>query len=466
MPGQPGRNAGGLGESTDGVERFDHGKHAACDARAMSNGATQFSDLDRADLVVDRIYRGGDAGNVADDPLSKLVPVGNQGGFRFKGSPLRGTVRLVVLYTSGEDVDWPDELDAASGDFTYYGDNKRPGKGLHETPRGGNLLLRDMFTAARGDQVTRMTVPPILLFQKVGTGRDVIFRGLLAPGSPRLESDEELVAVWRTTAEMRFQNYRSHFTVLKSPRVSRAWIDEVLAGDTLGRHCPAEWRAWVMGRIYQTLEAPRTVTVRSKLRQLPDPRDRWMIEQIHAYFGSAPDRFEYMAADLWIAMEPRTRAIDVTRPSRDGGRDAVGKLELGPSEDPVHLGFALEAKCYAPDNGVDVRMVSRLISRIKHREFGVLVTTSYVKAQAYEEVRADGHPVVFVTGRDIVKSLKTRGVGTREQLARYLANQYPMEVMNDVEAGASSRADYVQGDPESMPKVAVDMVDERTWGNV
>ena len=52
----------------------------------------EFADLATAPLVVDAVYRGGTAGNAGDDPLAKLLPVGNQGGFRFKGSPESGTV--------------------------------------------------------------------------------------------------------------------------------------------------------------------------------------------------------------------------------------------------------------------------------------------------------------------------------------------------------------------------------------
>ncbi|MCP1762460.1 O-acetyl-ADP-ribose deacetylase (regulator of RNase III) [Bradyrhizobium japonicum] len=36
----------------------------------------------------------------------------------------------------------------------------------------------------------------------------------------------------------------------------------------------------------------------------------------------------------------------------------------------------LEAKCYGSGNSVGVREMSRLISRLRHRQFGVLVTTS------------------------------------------------------------------------------------------
>jgi hypothetical protein len=78
--------------------------------------------------------------------------------------------------------------------------------------------------------------------------------------------------------------------------------------------------------------------------------------------------------------------------------------------------LALEAKCYAPGHGVGVREVSRLISRLRHRQFGVLVTTSHVDAQAYTEIREDGHPVVILAGRDIADILKTLGLNNPAQL--------------------------------------------------
>jgi hypothetical protein len=38
--------------------------------------------------------------------------------------------KLVVLYSSMNDPDWPDFLDLTPGTFTYFGDNKRPGCAL------------------------------------------------------------------------------------------------------------------------------------------------------------------------------------------------------------------------------------------------------------------------------------------------------------------------------------------------
>lgn len=389
----------------------------------------RFEDLARADLVLDRVYSGGSAGTVADDPLQRLLPVGNQGGFRFKGSVQRNDVRLVVLYTSGAESDWPDRIDPVTGDFTYFGDNRQPGKELLDTQRGGNLLLQRTFEMARGDAQSRVLVPPFFLFERAGRRRDVVFRGLLAPGSDRLSPEEELVAVWRTTRERRFQNYMAHFTVLKVEKIEREWLDEILGGDPLGPHCPRQWRSWVRARIFEALEAPRTIRVRSRDEQYPtSAQGLALLRHIHQHFSPAPHLFEHFAAEMWLRADGNVQNVDVTRPSRDGGRDAVGMYAVGPATDPVQITFALEAKCYEPGrNSVGVKEVSRLISRIKHRDFGVLVTTSHVGDQIYREVREDQHPIVFVTGRDIIGILSLMGVRTVAELDDYLTQKFPLD---------------------------------------
>ena len=59
-------------------------------------------------------------------------------------------MKLAVLYTTGEEPDWPDALDPYTGAFTYYGDNRRPGRALEDTPNRGNLLLSRVFAWAHG----------------------------------------------------------------------------------------------------------------------------------------------------------------------------------------------------------------------------------------------------------------------------------------------------------------------------
>ena len=50
--------------------------------------------------------------------------------------------------------------------------------------------------------------------------------------------------------------------------------------------------------------------------------------------------------------------------------------------------------------------MSRLISRIRYRQFGIMITTGYVDGQAYAEVVEDGHPILIVTASDIAAILK------------------------------------------------------------
>jgi hypothetical protein len=217
--------------------------------------------------------------------------VGNQGGFRAAGSPLKDTVKLVVLYTSGAEPDWPDTLDPYTGAFTYFGDNRSPGRQLHDTPRRGNLLLRSTFERAVSGPRGRSQVPPFLLFDKPGTGRDVRFRGLLAPGSDRISGDDDLVAVWRTAQGQRFQNYRARFTVLDVPTIQRAWVDQVKAGDPLGTHCPPAWRAWVQSGTYMPLLAPSTVMIRTKEQQQPSQSDKRLLARVFEHFKDRPHDF-------------------------------------------------------------------------------------------------------------------------------------------------------------------------------
>ncbi|MCE0764768.1 restriction endonuclease [Pseudonocardia kujensis] len=370
-----------------------------------------FEALADTDLIVDQLYDGGQTGTMADDPLARLLPVGNQGGFRYSGSPRKGTVRLAVLYTTGAEPDWPDVLDPQTGVFTYYGDNRSPGHELHDTRRWGNLLLRDAFDWSHESADARQRIPPFLLFEKAAPGRRIMFRGLLAPGGAGLSSDDELQAIWRSTGGRRFQNYRARFTVLDVARIERAWIADILDGQAAESPlCPPEWSAWVEGRKYTPMLAPSTTVVRSRTEQLPsDAAGRAILTEIREAFRGREHDFEPCAVELWRLIAPATGRCDVTQASRDGGRDAVGEYVVGPASDPITIDFALEAKCYSETNSIGVREVARLISRLRHRHFGVFVTTSHFNQQVYSEVRADGHPIALICGRDIVEALRAAG---------------------------------------------------------
>jgi hypothetical protein len=388
-----------------------------------------FTDLSTADLRVEAVYEGGTAGTLADDPLPRLLPCGNQGGFRYAGSRKDMALNMVVLYTSSADPDWPDALDRETGLFTYFGDNRQPGKELHDTSRGGNAILRWCFTQLHGAPPTRRAIPPFLVFSKVSAvgGRDVRFLGLAVPGAQDVQPSDDLVAIWRTTKDERFQNYRSTFTILDVATVSREWIKQLTNGDMLGTACPEPYRHWVETGAYTPLESPRNVQFRTKEQQAPaSASDAALVNTIYAHFLNDPWAFEACAIELWKMQAKESVTYIATRRSSDGGRDAYGWYHVGPETDRIRLEWSLEAKLYAPGNGVGVKETSRLISRIRHREFGVLVTTSYVSRQAYDELRGDRQPVVVICARDIAELLKSRGYGTVAAVKKWLAGAFPV----------------------------------------
>lgn len=47
---------------------------------------------DTSALLVDRIYQGGRRGNASDDPLPRLIGVGNQGELRYIGTRLQSSL--------------------------------------------------------------------------------------------------------------------------------------------------------------------------------------------------------------------------------------------------------------------------------------------------------------------------------------------------------------------------------------
>lgn len=382
--------------------------------------------LTSVDLIIDAVYKGykTERGGIAD-PLVKLVGVSRQGGFRYRGSKESPT--LLVLTSNLTEPDWPDELDETTGRFTYYGDNRHPGRELHDTPRFGNLLLKTIFDRAHSGH--REEVPPILIFTTEGAGRSFRFRGLAVPGHPALPATEDLVAVWKTTEGQRFQNYRAVFTILDEAHISREWLGSICSNQT-SLPPPFTWRRWIDTGVAKPLIAPRTQLIRSKAEQLPiSVEDEALITVVREHFTGNPFGFEACAGAITQLLMPDVSKLELTRPWRDGGRDGIGSVRLGRGAASIDVVFALEAKCYSAKNSVGVREVSRLISRIKHREFGVLVTTSFIDKQAYSEVVDDGHPVILVVARDIVSLLRSVGYTTPLLVKEWLIGLEQTEIV-------------------------------------
>lgn len=390
-------------------------------------------------LYVDATYKADSTKkNLSSEVLSKLLGVKNQGGFRYLGPT--DNPRLVVLFSSGEDVYWRDELDNSLGVFLYYGDNKTPGNDLHNTKLHGNEILRGVFARASSDNYeVRSKIPPILVFKKVA-GRDVKFLGLAVPGIYGKPKKDWLTAVWGCDRNgERFQNYKAFFTILntasgcdveKNSGINLAWLTDINEDKAYESvYAPKEWRRYVDNKTYSPLIARVEKFSKNKEEQLPaDVLKIKMLQELQEYFISK-DRgysFEKFAAYIVEGMDEAVVDIEVTRPFKDGGFDAVGYYKIFKNaENSVFVEFYLQAKCYSINYAVGVSDTSRLISRLKKRQFGILVTTSYIGKQAYQEIIDDGHPVVIINGKNIIDYIFNElEIRTSKQLKEWLSNKF------------------------------------------
>lgn len=380
--------------------------------------------------MLDCIYESGTATNLAADVLSKLVPgCQNMGGFRkARGRKSRRLAYVVLVTTLGE-IEWPDYLDSENGVFRYYGDNRTPGKALTDTPMKGNAILEQIFSDLNAGRTA--DIPPILVFaSRKLKSRDMRFLGLAVPGVPGFSPDKELVAFWRSKNGDRFQNYEAHFSILDTSEkaISRRWFTDRIeeTAEDVDRYAPEAWLAFKQqGRAgIRPLRAKKLIEYPSAADQLQSNEEgRVALQTIREYYAGNPYEFEQCATDVIRMTDPHFVDFKLTRPWRDGGRDAVGYYEIrgaGPLGSSLRIDCAMEAKCYSPAHSVGVREMSRLISRIRYRQFGILVTTSYVHKQAYLEVKEDRHPILMLTGADIATVLQQHNISSKNDVKDWL----------------------------------------------
>jgi hypothetical protein len=249
------------------------------------------------------------------------------------------------------------------------------------------------------------------------------FLGLAAPGANRLSAYDDLVAIWRVTDERRFQNYRAIFTILREVEIARTWLADLVdgVGSTQSEACPSSWKRWVDSGSYTPLVCTRKREPRSlKNQQTSTPEET----RILSYLVESIDHreFEFVAVDIVQMMDSRFTNFSVTPRVKDRGRDAIGLYKVGHENHQILLNVYIEAKFWNAGGDVGVKPMARLLSRIKHRDIGVLVTTESFSLQVQEELIEDNHPVILVSGGDIAKILISQGLNTRATLDPWIAS--------------------------------------------
>ncbi len=254
----------------------------------------------------------------------------------------------------------------------------------------------------------REKIQPFLCFENYNAGKGTFMRflGLACPGATGISAFEDLAAIWRIKGRTRFQNYRALFTVLAEPEVPRAWLTDLVNGvpPLQSGYCPERWRKWVQTGLYSPLQCERQRLPRTRADQLPrTAEEARVLDAVH--HGLNDREFEFAAASLTKLIDPRFGDLTVTRAVVDGGRDVIASYRVGHDEHQVSLSVYVEAKRWRLDSAVGVKPMMRLIARLKHRDVGVFVTTSFFHRQVQQELIEDNHPVLLVTGGDIARIL-------------------------------------------------------------
>lgn len=395
-------------------------------------------------LIIDCIYENKKPNvDYSCRVLPKLMNVQNSGGFRPIGEYKHNfDVKYVVLYSTNEDIYWQDILDEELGLYIYYGDNQQPGRDIYDTKLGGNLILKKSFDLTSSDDIEeRKKIPPFFLFEKTKEN-DVKFSGLLVPGYKDINQKEWLTAIWAKRNEGgRFQNYKAMFTVLDissgceankdNASIDLRWLEDLKNGNGYESiYAPIAWKKWISKGVYKPLTVNLDSRIRSKEEQLPNQQNHMnMLNYIHDYFIDKPSYFESFAIAITMLADNNIINCENTRPTKDGGRDGIGEYRImNKLSQSLKTTFAVEAKCYDVNNSVGVKETSRLISRIRHRQFGVFVTTSFVDKQAYKEIIEDEQPIAILSGIDIIDILLQNQITDIELLKEYLEKYFPKDV--------------------------------------
>lgn len=204
--------------------------------------AVGFDELETADLISGAIYESGQGHGLTHEALSKLLKVGNSGGFRWKGN--KDESPFVVLTSTGNETNWPDSVSGRA--LKYFGDQRGKSKPELLQTRGGNKILAKNFPLAYGTKAERARTQVFLFFSRVRR-RNWRFEGVALPGAKGLGLDEALKVVQGKNTEtgLEFENFLATFTLVRPQLIGREefanWShrrSQVISG-------PSEWELWV-----------------------------------------------------------------------------------------------------------------------------------------------------------------------------------------------------------------------------
>lgn len=330
-----------------------------------------------------------------------------------------------------ENTPWKDVFDSDRGHIRYFGDNKTPGKSP-DTSEKNKVLLEAYGMYESHDVKIRKQAPPILFFEQLEIG---IYKfhgfGII---------DKVELVTQKNKLQQMFTNYAFDFTVFHTKNENELfnweWINERRTGgipiDITLKKAPTSWKNWVrygkekLNSCRRNL-AELEVTKGIGQTNLPKQQEK-LLNDIYNYYNGKKHDFEYLAAYITelVLKESNHNYFTgwLTKKSSDGGKDFIGRLDIGSGFSRLKVITIGQAKCEKinkPTNGKDI---ARLVARLKRGWIGVYVTTGFFSKNVQIESLEDGYPIIFINGKRISEEIE------KEMVKIGLETSNTMEVHN------------------------------------
>lgn len=317
-----------------------------------------------------------------------------------------------------EATPWEDHFDPDVGRARYFGDSKVSKAGAPHTP--GNAALLTAFKLQTSSvEADRTLAPPLLLFRRVT--RNGQAKGFVQFQGVGLIETASLLTQVDPKSGLPFTNYVFDLAILDQSAEAEIlnwdWIsarrDPALAAHQTLSLAPAAWQRYVKDGIASLPSVRRSAAsmrVSAKEGQLPTPGtpEHKALNEVLKFYDGRKHRFEAVAERVAarVLSSPSGHGYHlgwVSQRGGDGGRDFVGRLDVGDGFAMTRLVVLGQAKCER--SATSGRDIARTVARLRRGWLGCYVTTSYFSKPVQTEVIEDKYPLVLVHGLRVASEL-------------------------------------------------------------
>ena len=161
------------------------------------------------------------------------------------------SIHALIVGVSNYDLIGAPNLEFCKNDIKYFSEALVKGLSVKEeqiVKLGENdVVKKQSFISALKKfdfEVEEDENEDTFIFYFSGHGRINCNKHLLTFSDGYLET-EDLIAIWKTQNNQRFQNYKAIFTLLPVQIITRKWINDIVSGNKMSQNSPKEWRIWI-----------------------------------------------------------------------------------------------------------------------------------------------------------------------------------------------------------------------------